>query len=153
MQSTALEIFRTAVEQAQLEAQLVAAKAADEETEPGVEAICSEEQEPADEPVVNASFVYSILNGDNDSPHLTTEVDDFSTDNLESLAKLIAPMSHPQFFYLVLNKVQQDFAIADREMDFAYFMQKIEEQKAEFESNMGDPYITPLELSKRDRNE
>ena len=152
MALTASEIFRRALEQAEsIEAEL--AEKGNVEQEPGVDVICSDDQEPVNNPVISASFVYSIINGNNDSPHLTTEMDDYSTDNLESLAKLVAPMSHPQFFYLVLNKIQSDFELAGREMDFAYFMQQVEQQKAEFESNMGDPYITPLELSSRGTNE
>lgn len=151
MVSTTFQIFQQALEQAELVEQLEQLEEQErlENPQPGVEMICSDEREPVDEPVVNASFVYSILNGDTDSPHLTTEVDDYSTANLDCLAKLLAPMSHPQFFYLVLSKIQQDFTAANRELDFNYLMQEVEKQKAEFESQMGEPYITPLDLSRR----
>ncbi len=148
MVSTTFQIFQQALEQAELVEQIEEQERL-ENPQPGVEAICSDEREPVNEPVVSASFVYSILNGDVDSPYLTTEVDDYSTTNLDCLAKLLAPMCHPQFFYLVLSKVQQDFMAANKELDFNYLMQQVEKEKAEFESQMGEPYITPLDLSRR----
>ena len=152
MQSNILEMFQTFIDES-VAKQLAATTEEPETEQPDVEQICSEEITQEGELVTNASFVYSILNGDAENQHLTVDVDDYSTENLEHLACLLAPMSHPQFFYLVMTKVQQDFQAEDREEDFMYLMSEVEKKKAEFESNMGDPYITPLELSRRESNE
>lgn len=151
MTSRILEIFKQAIEIA--EQQEGEYQEADQDEGPGVEAICSDEKEPVGDEIVNASIVYSILNGDKDSPNFSFTIEDFTSDSLESLAKLIAPMAHPKFFYLVVSKIQNDFMNAGREMDFSYFMKQLDTYKSEFESNMGDPHISPLRLSRGGNND
>jgi len=148
MSSAVLQIFKEALSRAEqaYEGNLVDEEPKDIEIKFDAEPVENED-------VVNAAFIYSILNGDKDSPHLNVDLKDFSTDSLDSLAKLLAPMAHPQFFYLALMKIEQDFVAAGREMDFNYLVKQIELGKAEFESEMGKPYITPLDLSKRANNE
>lgn len=100
-----------------------------------------------DQEAICASFSFYIENNNNSDPVLEVAVKDFSNESLDSLAHLIAPMSYPDFFYLVLDRLKHDFVKADRNIEYIKFLTKITELKR---IDSGDkPCITPLDLSRR----
>ena len=100
-----------------------------------------------DKDAISASFSFYIQNRENNDPILEVAVNDFSDENIDSLAHLIAPMSNPDFFYLVLARLKQDFTGANRHVEYLKFLTKINEIRL-VDKNDG-PCITPLDLSRR----
>ena len=108
-------------------------------------------EEPEVEDSTSAGFVYIIEDFDDENPTLQFLLQDYDDKSLTSLAHLIAPMSHPDFFYLVLARLKKDFDGINRPGDYDKLLSKILDVKETFVDETR-PYITPLDLS-RARNE
>ena len=95
---------------------------------------------------ITAAFNYYIVNGNNDGAVLETSVHEWSDKDLESLAYLLAPMAHPDWFYVIMKSIQEQFNSSGRSIEFFTLLSKIQSIK---EAMDDEPYISPIDLSQR----
>ena len=102
-----------------------------------------------DDSSISAAFVYFVEDNKDNTPALEFLLEDYTDESLRSMAHLVAPMAHPDFFYLVLGRLMQNFTDLGRPEDYDKLLEEIIKVKDEIMEDDDRPYITPLDLSRR----